>query len=165
MNKTTLLALLRHGLTTAGGALASKGLAGSDDIEALAGAIVTIVGVVWSIWEKRNRPAGPTVPPVVLALFCLLPLLTFTPGCLSRTMKRYDPVTGSLWSTEKFSVVLMRGEASKLREEIKETAEGGYERKVSVGALKGETETDKLKDLAGEVVERGISAGIKAAKP
>ena len=160
MNKTTLLALLRHGLTTAGGALASKGLAGSDDIEALAGAIVTIIGVVWSIWEKRNRPAGPTVPPVVIALFCLLPLLTVTPGCLNRTMKRYDPVTGNLWSVEDFSVVLMRGEASKLREEVKETSEGDYERKVSVGALKGETETDKLKDLIGEVAERAAKGAL-----
>jgi hypothetical protein len=80
-------------------------------------------------------------------------------------MKRYDPETGKLWSTEKFSVVLMRGEASKLREQVKETASGDYERDVSIGALKGETETDKLKDLAGEVVDRAVSAGVKAAKP
>jgi hypothetical protein len=90
MNRNTLLALLRHGLTTAGGALTSKGLAGSDDIEALAGAIVTIVGVVWSIWEKRNRPPGPTVPPAAIAALLALALLPLGTGCTTFAVEQGD---------------------------------------------------------------------------
>lgn len=127
----------------------------------VAGAVAGGAGVGLREIVKQNSGKA---PPAV-ALLLLLPCLLLTPGCLNRTMKRYDPDTGNLWSTEKFSVVLMRGEASKLREQVKETATGDYERDVSIGALKGETETDKLKDLAGEVVDRAVSAGVKAAKP
>lgn len=160
MQKTTLLALLRHGLTTAGGALVTKGFADSAEVEQLAGALITILGVLWSIWEKRNRPACPTVPPVVIALFCLLPLLTFTPGCVSRSMVRYDG-EGKPWSKEKLTLFLVRGEAAKLREQIKETKAGDYSRDVSIGSLKGETETDKLKELLGEVAERAAKGALK----
>lgn len=88
MNKTTVLAFLRHGLTFAGGALASKGVAESADIESGIGAIVTLVGIAWSIWEKRNRPPGPTpnLPPGVSLLllgFGLLVGAQLVTGCNS----------------------------------------------------------------------------------
>jgi hypothetical protein len=143
--------LLEYGLSQLG-----QGAGGT-----LAGAVAGGAGVGLRGFVKHNFGKAPPAA----ALLLLLPCLLLTPGCLSRTMKRYDPETGQLWSTEKFSVVLMRGEASKLREQVKETATGDYERDVSIGTLKGETETDKLKDLAGEVVDRAVSAGVKAAKP
>lgn len=55
MNKDTILAILRHAATFGGGVLTSQGLASADDINTGAGALVTLVGVVWSILEKRAR--------------------------------------------------------------------------------------------------------------
>ncbi|RME68565.1 MAG: hypothetical protein D6781_10645 [Verrucomicrobia bacterium] len=53
--KSQILGLIRHILTTAGGGLAAQGLASADEINTAAGAIVTLVGVIWSILEKRAR--------------------------------------------------------------------------------------------------------------
>lgn len=109
MNKTTLLALLRHGLTTAGGALAAKGVADSAEVEQLAGALVTIIGVVWSIVEKRNRagaaPAAPAVPPGTAALLLLFGLLFLTPGCTSFVVEQGDA------SPERTITFKLRGRA------------------------------------------------------
>ena len=54
MNKDTILGIVRHGLTFGGGLLAQKGLLTGDDATALVSAIVTIIGVVWSIMAKRK---------------------------------------------------------------------------------------------------------------
>ena len=54
-----LASLLRHGLTAAGGFMIAKGLASAGQVDELAGAIVTIVGVIWSI--AKNKKA--TTPP------------------------------------------------------------------------------------------------------
>lgn len=53
MNKDTILGILRHAATFGGGVLTSKGLASSDDISTGVGALITLIGVVWSIMEKR----------------------------------------------------------------------------------------------------------------
>jgi hypothetical protein len=47
--------LLRHVLTAAGGILASKGFIGSSDVEILTGAVIAIVGVIWSVVAKRKK--------------------------------------------------------------------------------------------------------------
>ena len=57
----TIASLLRHGLTAAGGFLVAKGLASSDQVGQLAGAIATLVGTVWSIWKNR-KPITPPAP-------------------------------------------------------------------------------------------------------
>lgn len=57
-----LSSLIRHGLTAAGGFLVAKGLASADQIGELVGAVVTLIGVVWSM--KNNKKATvPTPPP------------------------------------------------------------------------------------------------------
>jgi hypothetical protein len=57
-----LSSLIRHGLTAAGGFLVAKGLASADQVAELAGAIVTLIGLVWSM--KNNKKAvAPTPPP------------------------------------------------------------------------------------------------------
>ncbi len=81
MNKTLLLSIVRHLLTFGGGALASKGYADAADIEQGIGAVLTLVGLGWSIWEKRNRPSTP-VPPAVLGLLLVLaPAALLLSGC------------------------------------------------------------------------------------
>ncbi len=57
----TLSSLIRHGLTAAGGFLVAKGLASADQVAELAGAAVTLVGVVLSIL-KNKKAATPTPP-------------------------------------------------------------------------------------------------------
>lgn len=59
MNRDSILGLLRHALTTAGGALVAQGGISDSEVTAVAGSIVTIVGVLWSVAEKRRRTTGP----------------------------------------------------------------------------------------------------------
>lgn len=41
--------LLRHGLTTAGGFLTSSGIANADQVTGLVGALMAVLGVLWSM--------------------------------------------------------------------------------------------------------------------
>jgi hypothetical protein len=47
--------VFRHLLTAAGGALVAKGVVDAGTAEAAIGALVTLIGVGWSVWEKRQR--------------------------------------------------------------------------------------------------------------
>ena len=58
-----LSSLIRHGLTAAGGFLVAKGLASADQVGELAGAIVTIAGLVLSMLKNKEAVAAPAVPP------------------------------------------------------------------------------------------------------
>lgn len=58
----TVSSLIRHGLTAAGGFLVAKGLASSDQVGEVAGALVTLIGVVMSIIKNRNTPPPPAAP-------------------------------------------------------------------------------------------------------
>ena len=49
-----ILGLVRHALTAAGGALVANGTLGGSDLEAGIGAIITLVGLVASVWSKRK---------------------------------------------------------------------------------------------------------------
>ena len=97
----------------------------------------------------------------LLIPWALCALLT---GCLSRKMVRYT-ADGKPYSTESFRAVLVRAEASKIDERIKETAKGDYERNVKIGGLKGETEVDKVKDLVGAAVEAAVRGAAKSVVP
>ena len=55
-----LTSLVRHGLTAAGGFLVAKGLASADQVAELAGAAVTIVGIVLSM--LKNKKTTPPTP-------------------------------------------------------------------------------------------------------
>ena len=57
-----LASLIRHGLTAAGGFLVAKGLASADQIGELAGALVTVIGVVLSMLKNKKAPTAPTPP-------------------------------------------------------------------------------------------------------
>lgn len=55
MNATVISAIVRHLLTSIGGALAFKYGIDGDSVEALASAGATIAGVAWSLHDKRKR--------------------------------------------------------------------------------------------------------------
>jgi hypothetical protein len=54
-----LASLIRHGLTAAGGFLVAKGLASADQVGELAGAVVTIAGVVLSMLKNKKTATPP----------------------------------------------------------------------------------------------------------
>ena len=58
-----LSSLIRHGLTAAGGFLVAKGLASADQVGELAGAVVTLIGLVLSMLKNKKAVAAPTPPP------------------------------------------------------------------------------------------------------
>ena len=57
-----LSSLIRHGLTAAGGFLVAKGLASADQVGELAGAVVTLIGLVLSML-KNKKATVPAPPP------------------------------------------------------------------------------------------------------
>lgn len=83
MNKSVALGILRHILTTVGGALTAKGYASSDDVATLVGALIAIAGVVWFIIEKHQKAGSAQggVPLAALLLVSLLALISI--GCAS----------------------------------------------------------------------------------
>ena len=54
MNKESWLGVLRHALTFGGGFLTQAGLADGDQVTTGVSAVVTLVGLVWSILNKRK---------------------------------------------------------------------------------------------------------------
>lgn len=60
--KDIILGLIRHLLTAAGGALATKGVISADDsatVETIVGSAIAIAGGVWSIVAKKKAPKTP----------------------------------------------------------------------------------------------------------
>jgi hypothetical protein len=53
--KPLIMALARHLATTAGGALATYGLIAASQTEAVSGAILTLIGVGLSAWDKVDQ--------------------------------------------------------------------------------------------------------------
>ena len=54
MNKQSILGIVRHVLTFAGGYVAAKGILDQAMVNEAIGAIMTIVGIAWSVADKRS---------------------------------------------------------------------------------------------------------------
>ena len=52
-----ILGILRHALTTLGGGLAMNGTLSGDDLNTAIGCITTLIGIAWSVYDKRQRTA------------------------------------------------------------------------------------------------------------
>ena len=50
-----LLGIVRHCLTYGGGLLTAQGLGSANDWDQVVGAVITILGIAWSVWDKRKR--------------------------------------------------------------------------------------------------------------
>lgn len=99
-NRSQVIGVLRHILTLVGGALlVSNGWISDAEASEAIGAICTLVGVGWSVWEKRGqRPPGgdggaaaPLIPAAAGAAICilLLPACILGTGCARfRTVQR-----------------------------------------------------------------------------
>lgn len=49
-----ILGVVRHALTFVGGVILMKGWATESEIQELTGALITVIGGVWSVLEKRK---------------------------------------------------------------------------------------------------------------
>lgn len=56
MTKDSVLSVIRHVLTFAGGAFLPAGAVSGDELQIAIGAVITLIGLIWGILEKRNRP-------------------------------------------------------------------------------------------------------------
>lgn len=61
LSKEQLLGLVRHALTFVGGLLIMNGLVSETMISELSGAILTLVGGIWSVVNKSEQTAQETV--------------------------------------------------------------------------------------------------------
>ncbi len=55
MSKEAILGVVRHILTFGGGFMTQAGLTSEDDITTGVSAVVTLVGLVWSVLNKRKK--------------------------------------------------------------------------------------------------------------
>jgi hypothetical protein len=51
----TVLGFVRHALTFGGGFLVTNGTVTASDLEMGIGAIVTLIGLAWSIFDKKKK--------------------------------------------------------------------------------------------------------------
>ena len=54
----TIKGIARHALTTAGGALVTKGVVTATILDQGIGAVMTIAGIIWSIVSKKKADAA-----------------------------------------------------------------------------------------------------------
>lgn len=54
MDVTIVASVTRHLLTTFGGALLARWGLGGTEIDAIAGAVGTLAGIAWAVWDKRK---------------------------------------------------------------------------------------------------------------
>lgn len=57
MNAEQLAGLVRHILTVAGGGLVTAGVIDEAGLTLAAGAIATLIGIVWSVIAKKQKDA------------------------------------------------------------------------------------------------------------
>jgi hypothetical protein len=77
-----ILGFIRHTLTFGGGYFVSNGLVDQIDIDTVIGAVVTLIGIVWSIAEKYPREKVQLkLPPLLLPFLLIATVLP--PGCVT----------------------------------------------------------------------------------
>ena len=54
MDSTQITGIIRHAMTFLGGLAVARGLVDAGTAEQIAGAVVTLIGVAWSIYAKRT---------------------------------------------------------------------------------------------------------------
>jgi hypothetical protein len=52
---TFIAGIIRHIITTLGGAAAAQGYIGESDVQLIAGSVVTLIGVGMSVWDKYQK--------------------------------------------------------------------------------------------------------------
>lgn len=55
MSLDSILSVVRHILTFGGGFLVTNGTLGQSEMETAVGAIITLAGIAWGIFDKKQR--------------------------------------------------------------------------------------------------------------
>jgi len=55
LDQETVLGIIRHVLTSAGGALVTEGVVSQSQLADGVGAVVVLIGIGWSIWNKYQH--------------------------------------------------------------------------------------------------------------
>ena len=55
MSKEAILGIVRHILTFGGGLITERGLASGEEVTTGVAALVTLLGLIWSVRDKRNK--------------------------------------------------------------------------------------------------------------
>lgn len=55
MNSAVIIGFLRHVLTFGGGILVSNGTITEPDLQTGVGALSTIIGILWSVYDKKKN--------------------------------------------------------------------------------------------------------------
>lgn len=55
MNREAILSIVRHILTTAGGALVANGTINAEQLNTGAGAVIALAGIIWGVLAKREK--------------------------------------------------------------------------------------------------------------
>jgi hypothetical protein len=58
MTKDSVLSVIRHLLTFAGGAILPAGAISGDELQAAVGAVISLIGILWGVYDKRGRRMG-----------------------------------------------------------------------------------------------------------
>ncbi|MBS4051918.1 MAG: hypothetical protein KGZ69_12025 [Methylomonas sp.] len=58
MNWEAIQGVVRHVLTFGGGFLVTSGTIGASELETGVGAIVSLIGIIWSVVAKRKKPTA-----------------------------------------------------------------------------------------------------------
>ena len=53
MKKEVVLGIIRHALTFGGGILVAKGLLEESLVQELSGSLITLIGGIWSVLQKK----------------------------------------------------------------------------------------------------------------
>jgi hypothetical protein len=54
LTKEQVMGIIRHGLTFVGGILLTKGIADEATVTEISGAVLTLVGAIWSVVSKKT---------------------------------------------------------------------------------------------------------------
>lgn len=54
LSKEVAFALCRHLLTAVGSIAVAKGVVDASSVDAVVGGVMTIMGVIWSVWDKKS---------------------------------------------------------------------------------------------------------------
>ncbi len=82
--KTSVGGIVRHLVTTAGGALATSGVIAADDVTVLVGAVMALFGIAWSIlqkWLAARNPGSTTLSAALPSTILAVVLALAVAGC------------------------------------------------------------------------------------
>lgn len=63
INQEQIMGFVRHGLTVGGGVMIAKGVMDEGTMSEIVGALMTLIGFVWSYWAKRHLSTPTPVEP------------------------------------------------------------------------------------------------------